>query len=121
MTGPVFEGESVASINGRVLVPTRLYKAVHDPARGDAAAYLADNDGSGRWRTVSVAQLRALAGIDVFPGMSDRAKARAMDLPEPRAVSRERRRDEPSVESWLKNEIHRILRRMWRDFLRSIF
>lgn len=121
VTGPVFEGESVSAINGRVLVPTRLYKAVHDPARGEAAAYLADNDSSGRWQRVSVAQLTAIAGIDVFPGLSDRAKARAMDLPEPRAVSRERRRDEASVESWLKNEIHRILRRMWRDFLRSIF
>lgn len=124
VTGPVFEGASVDAINGRVLVPTRLYKAILDPARGEAAAYLAANDASGDWRRVSLAELGGIAGIDVFPGLSDRAKARAMDLPEPRAFSRDggrSGREDASVESWLRNEIHRILRRMWRDFLRSIF
>jgi len=68
VTGPVFEGADVATV-GRVLVPTAVWKAVLDPRRRAAAAYLAQNDESGVWRTVSLAQLSALTGLDVFPGV----------------------------------------------------
>lgn len=125
VTGPVFEGETIASLNGRVLIPTHLYKAVLDPARGEAGAYLAPNTGSGDWRLVSMAELRRHAGLDVFPALSERAKARVMALPEPRAFSRDpdrpRRAQESGVESWLRNEAHRLLRRLWRDLMRAIF
>ncbi|MBP0445215.1 DNA/RNA non-specific endonuclease [Roseomonas sp. SSH11] len=84
VTGPVFEGGNLLRLNGRVLVPTSLYKAVYLPRRGQAAAYLAPNEPGLAWRAVSLDELRDIAGIDVFPQLSPAVKARAMALPEPR-------------------------------------
>lgn len=124
VTGPVFSGKSIQSLDGRVLVPTQLFKAVYDPASGEAAAYLAPNDAEGQWQAVSMAALKDIAGLDVFPGLSAQDKRQAMKLPEPRAFSREAGwagRENDSVDAWLRNEAHRALRRLWRDILRSIF
>lgn len=124
VTGPIFSGGSAEALNGRVLVPTQIYKAIYDPARGEAAAYLAGNDAAGDWRPVSLAALKDAAGLDVFPGLSEAAKARAMTLPEPRAFSRHGERSATrgdSFEAWFRRELHQVLRRMWRDLMRSIF
>ncbi|WP_132256333.1 DNA/RNA non-specific endonuclease [Methylobacterium segetis] len=125
ITGPVFEGDSVEAIKGRVLVPTQIFKAVYDPKRGEAGAYLAPNRADGAWRAVSLKTLNAVAGLDAFPTLPDRVKATVMDLPEPREFSRgepgEARRPEEGWQSWLKSELFRALRRALRDALRSIF
>ncbi|MFD0938077.1 DNA/RNA non-specific endonuclease, partial [Methylobacterium trifolii] len=127
VTGAVFEGGSVQSIKGRVLVPTRLFKAIYDPASGEAAAYLAPNRAEGGWQAVSLAALRDIAGLDAFPALPDRAKATAMSLPEPREFSRgdsagrrPQGRDE-SWQDWLGRELSRALRKAFRDVLRAIF
>lgn len=83
VTGPVFEGENLESLNGRVLVPTQVYKAVYDPARNQAAAYLAQNTHGTAWQTLSMTDLQKLAGIDPFPALPPDAKKVAMDLPKP--------------------------------------
>jgi endonuclease G len=83
VTGPVFEGENLQALNGRVLVPTSVFKAVYDPARRRAAAYLAPNDGSQTWQAISIRRLSDVTGIDVFPGVSEAVKAQASALPEP--------------------------------------
>lgn len=131
ITGPVFTGDAVPAINGRVLVPTHLFKALYDPATGEAGAYLVPNRDDAPWRAVSLDDLRQFAGLDVFPALSPSAKARAMDLPEPRAYSREndprdershrRPRETDSFEAWAKAELHRALRRLWRDLMRALF
>ncbi|GEP07641.1 hypothetical protein MOX02_56790 [Methylobacterium oxalidis] len=125
VTGPVFEGDSVEAIKGRVLVPTRIYKAVYDPKSREAGAYLAPNDGEGTWRPVSLRTLSAEAGIDPFPTLPEGVKAAAMDLPEPREFSRgepgEPRRPGDDWQSWLKSELLRALQKALRDALRSIF
>lgn len=129
VTGPIYSGAEVRSINGRVLVPAQLFKALYDPETGEAAAYLVPNRGEADWRRVSLAELRDLSGLDVFPGLPDAVKARAMDLPEPRNDGRgegadaapRRPRDTPSFESWAKSELHRLARRLWRDLIRAIF
>jgi endonuclease G len=127
VTGPVFQGDTAQSIKGRVLVPTQLFKAIYDPARGEAGAYLAPNRADADWRAISLDELKGIAGLDVFPTLPDRVKARAMRLPEPR--------DEPRGEAsegrprqhaddwagWARSELLRILRRALRDVLRSIF
>lgn len=82
VTGPAFRGGSVES-TGRVLVPTHVWKAVLDPARGTAAAYVAPNDESGDWQVMSMAELAAFTGIEVFPGIAPGARSRAMRLPSP--------------------------------------
>ena len=88
VTGPIFRGESLQALNGRVLVPTQVYKAVYDPELGQAGAYVAENADDARLREVSVAELREESGLDVFPGLPEPAKARAMDLPDPTGRSR---------------------------------
>lgn len=130
VTGPVYAGDSVQAINGRVLVPTQLFKALYDPARGEAGAYLVPNRDDAEWRVVSLAELRGVAGLDVFPGLPDSVKRRAMDLPEPRTYSRGdeaggpprgRTREPDSFEAWARNQLHRLARRLWRDLMRAIF
>ncbi len=120
VTGPVFSGRNVGSIKGRVLVPTQLYKAIYDPRSGEAGAYLAPNAAGAEWKAVSIAALRDTAGIDVFPALPEAAKARAMDLPEPREFSR----DEARGESWgafFRQLAHDVLKRLWRELMRAIF
>ena len=88
VTGPMFRGESLKALNGRVLVPTAVYKAVYDPKLGQAGAYLAENADDAGLREVSIAALREESGIDPFPGLLEAAKAQAMDLPDPTAAGR---------------------------------
>lgn len=83
VTGPVFEGEHLQSLNGRVLVPTRIYKAVYDPRRNGAGAYVTLNAKGFNWEIVSIARLQEIAGIDPFPALPQDVKSRALDLPSP--------------------------------------
>ena len=69
VTGAVFTGGVVDAVKSRVLVPTQLYKALYDPGRGEAGAYLAPNRAGGEWRALSMDELRGLAGVDVFPDL----------------------------------------------------
>lgn len=83
VTGPVFQGARLQQLRGRVLVPTHTFKAVLDPRRGQAGAYVMTNSTDPQWQVVSIQQLSGMTGLDVFPGLSARAKASAMRLPEP--------------------------------------
>ncbi|MEH3144956.1 MAG: DNA/RNA non-specific endonuclease [Methylobacterium frigidaeris] len=122
VTGPLFEGGSVQALRGRVLVPTRLFKAVYDPARREAGIYLARNADGGTWEAVSPARLAEIGGITVFPDLPPAARARTMALPEPqRDAYAGGRRREPSFADWLTTELRRMARRAWREFLRSLF
>ncbi|TXN72755.1 DNA/RNA non-specific endonuclease [Methylobacterium sp. WL6] len=127
VTGPVYAGDGLASINGRVLVPTQMFKAIYDPVAGEGGAWLAPNDGSGTFQSVSLAALRTIAGIDAFPSLPPGQKASAMTLPEPRAYSRDDianhrpRGREQTWQDWLGHEAVRALHRALRQLLRAIF
>ncbi|KMO34274.1 endonuclease [Methylobacterium tarhaniae] len=125
ITGPLFEGTSVQSLRGRVLIPTRLFKAVYDANRGEAGVYLARNAAPGEaWEAVSLEQLAAIGGIVAFPDLPDSVRRRIMALPEPRRdeyAGGPRSRHEPGILDWLAAELRRAARRAWRDFLRSLF
>jgi endonuclease G len=82
VSGPVFAGDTLERIGGRVLVPTSLYKAVYVSRRG-AAAYLVENAPGMAWRAISLSELRQIAGIEVFPGLSPATCDRRLSLPEP--------------------------------------
>lgn len=82
VTGPVFKGEHLATI-GDVVVPTYVFKAVLDPRRRRAAAYVAENTDEAAWTPLSIAQLTRLIGIDVFPALPPRARDAMLRLPEP--------------------------------------
>ena len=88
LTGPLFEGDRIERINGRVFVPSHIFKAVVDPATGDAAAWLAPNDDSGGYQVVSIAGLEKQAGLNLFPKLPDASKHKAMALPQPRIRGR---------------------------------
>ena len=85
VTGPVFEGADLQALHGRVLVPSATFKAIYDPAAGAAGAYVCTNTDHPECRTVSVAELAQLAGIDPFPAVPEAVKAAPPRLPLPRA------------------------------------
>lgn len=83
ITGPIFLGENLQKIGGRVLVPKKLFKAIFVPSTGLGAAYISDNTSDNTYKRISISELEELSGIDVFPQMSNVAKNNAMMLPEP--------------------------------------
>ena len=84
LTGPIFQGEELERLNHRVLVPTSHYKMVYLPSWRAAAAYVAPNAPGTAWRTVSLAELRDLVGLDAFPTLTQDVQTRSLRLPEPR-------------------------------------
>lgn len=103
VTGPVYAGETLQSLNGRVLVPTSIFKAIYDPKRRQAGAYLVANAEGDEWEAVSIAQLAQITGLDVFPALPAAIKETAMTLPEP--TPRRRRSLAPSGESSAGEEL----------------
>jgi endonuclease G len=87
VTGPVFDRDA-GLLNGRVRVPSAVFKAIYDPSRRAAAAYLADNTAGGGYRVISIAALRTLIGVDVFPSLPEATKTHAMRLPPPQRRDR---------------------------------
>jgi endonuclease G len=83
VTGPVFRGENLQALNGRVLVPTQIFKAVYEPGRHRAGVYLVNNANDTGYESISVEQLAALSGIDVFPSLPADVKGFATPLPAP--------------------------------------
>ena len=66
VTGPLFT-RSVRLLKGRVAVPAAVFKAVYVPSLGVASAYIAPNDASDTWMRVSIDDLHAKTGVNVFP------------------------------------------------------
>ncbi|UEM06749.1 DNA/RNA non-specific endonuclease (plasmid) [Skermanella rosea] len=94
VSGPVFQGATLQRLRGRVLVPTHIFKAVYDPKRKQAAAYLVENADGDHWRGVSIAELRQFTGIDPFPGLAPTVKDHAMALPDPKLPGRRQKQTE---------------------------
>lgn len=83
ITGPLFLGNSVKQLHGRVLVPTNIYKIVYDPHKRRGAVYFVKNESGNDWQAISIIQLENLAGINFFPNLSVSDKQAMLDLPEP--------------------------------------
>ena len=83
VTGPIFEGSALERLNGRVLVPTSVFKAIYDPVRKTAGAYVTPNASGMEYQTLSITDLEKRTGIDVFPKLSPEIKATKMSLPVP--------------------------------------
>jgi len=84
ITGPIFKGSNLQRIGGAVMVPTQLYKAVYDPKRHEAGAYLIDNAENATAHKISFAELEKLTGINISPSITAQIKERGMALPEPK-------------------------------------
>lgn len=83
ITGPIFEGATLERLNGRVLVPSHIFKAIYDPARGEAGAYVAPNEAGMEYQVVSIDALEKRIGIRLFPDMRAEVRMSAMPLPRP--------------------------------------
>lgn len=117
VTGPDFTGSSRA-IGQNVLVPTATWKAVYDPIRNEAGAYLCQNTDSPTCQTLSVAALAGRIGIDPFPGVGEAVKAQAMVLPEPQASPYAPRSRENREWERLQKRLERKLARVGMKVLR---
>jgi endonuclease G, mitochondrial len=94
VSGPIFQGTTLQRLRGRVLVPTHIFKAVYDPKRSQAGAYLVENADGDQWRTVSISELQQITGIDPFPWLAPSVKNYAMALPEPRLPGKRQKQSE---------------------------
>jgi DNA/RNA endonuclease G, NUC1 len=83
VTGPMFIGDTLDALAGRVVVPTHVFKAIYVPATGEAGAYVTTNTAVPEWQRVPVATLNAAVGMDLFPFLPPENKAALMALPEP--------------------------------------
>lgn len=97
VTGPIFYGSNLERINGRVMVPTYIFKAIYDPSRKQAAAYLVPNDDTGRYAVVSIAEVEKLSGISIFPTLDNKVKQSPMALAKPKPKSMKIVEDETIV------------------------
>lgn len=82
VTGPVFIGQKIQTIGNGVFVPSAIFKAVYYPKTGVIGAYYAPNNNSLQLSVVSVCQIEALTGINLFPALSHDTKRKIYDLPE---------------------------------------
>ncbi|MGE3302222.1 MAG: DNA/RNA non-specific endonuclease [Hyphomonadaceae bacterium] len=82
VTGPIFAGQP-QKLKDRVTVPAGFFKAIYDPQRRQAGAYVVDNREGARYSTMSIAQLAQLTGFDAFPALPAGVKSRTMNLPKP--------------------------------------
>jgi endonuclease G len=104
VTGPIFQGENLQALKGRVLVPTHITKAIYDPRLNAGAAYLAPNQEGDEYRIVSLAELQQMSGIDPFPSLPASVKQAILNLPtpqirQPRGQGRSTRRTSPPAEA----------------------
>src|SRR5450756_438457 len=87
ITGPLFVGSSVQQLNGRVLVPTHIYKVVYDPMRNEGSAYLVKNVDTRDVQQMAIDEIGNVAGFDFLPGI----KSSRLALPNPTTYSNDRR------------------------------
>lgn len=80
VTGPMYEGKNLRSLKRRVLVPTSVWKAVYVPGQG-AGAWIATNKARSRWQVVPITTLIARSGVDPFPTLDLKTKARVPAFP----------------------------------------
>ena len=83
ITGPVFTTSTPQRLKNRVLIPTKIYKAIYDPTTKKGAAYIIDNVSGDHYNTISIMELEQLSGIRFFPSMKPADKETKMHLPNP--------------------------------------
>lgn len=71
VTGPLFRGATLRATrsDGRVKVPTHVWKAVYAENRG-ATVFIATNSDAPQWTNMSVDQFGQVNGVDPFPGLA---------------------------------------------------
>jgi endonuclease G len=91
ITGPIFDGENLLALRGRVLVPSGLFKCLYYVRLDKAGCYVERNGPGMEYNVASVSQVENAIGINLFPVMAQAVKDRAIQLPEPKPYSKRRR------------------------------
>ncbi|AOY97731.1 endonuclease (plasmid) [Cupriavidus sp. USMAA2-4] len=81
VTGPAFVGASQL-LNGRVRIPSHIWKAIYIEGIG-AAAYVAPNTPEPVYATISISEFARFTGVDPFPDLPAHWRDTAMSLPGP--------------------------------------
>lgn len=102
VTGPIFDNTD-QKLNNRVTIPTRVFKAIYDPVRREAAAYVVRNEPGTEYETVSISELEHQIGVNVFPALDSDIKAKKMRLPEPATFDKHHRHDSRNDELNVKD------------------
>lgn len=92
VTGPIYQGSNIEQIGGAVMVPTKMFKAIYDPQRKEAGAYLIDNTADAQPEKISITELEKITGISIFPSVDENVKPRLMRLPEPKSFKERKRK-----------------------------
>lgn len=80
VTGVLFQGRYISTTpDGRVLIPTSIWKAVAIPGTG-ATVYVATNADESAWKTETVKEFSAETGIDPFPALGGGDRTRQIRL-----------------------------------------
>ncbi|MGZ4992694.1 MAG: DNA/RNA non-specific endonuclease [Methylobacter sp.] len=83
VSGPLFEGDKIQQLKGRVMIPTSIFKAVYDATANRAAVYITPNTSEQVYTVQSVEEAAARLGIDPFPGLSEEARKSGEDVMKP--------------------------------------
>lgn len=89
ISGPMFEGASLQRLKGRVLIPTHMFKAIYAPQQKQASAYVTPNAPGTEYEVISIAELEARLGINLFPAMPEQVKQTRINLTHPRIRKRD--------------------------------
>jgi endonuclease G, mitochondrial len=91
ITGPLYQGDNLQSLKGRVLVPSGIFKCIFYPRANKAGCYVENNAEGFSYNVASVSEVEKAAGINLFPALPPDVKDRAAQLPVPTPHSQGRR------------------------------
>jgi endonuclease G, mitochondrial len=91
MSGPLYLGENLQALKGRVLIPSALFKCLYYPRANKAGCFVENNSPGMAYNTASVSEVEQAAGINLFPALPPDVKSRAAQLPTPTPHSKGRR------------------------------
>jgi len=84
VTGPIFpDKQNVNLLNGRIHIPSGMFKAVYIPKTNKASAYITNNSDDDNTQIITIVNLTKLIGIDVFPALPIDVKTTIVALPRP--------------------------------------
>lgn len=82
ITGVTFLNKKIPTIgNNKVMVPSHLYKAVYQPDTGVIGAYWIANTDTAKAQIISLCELEAKTGVNVFPLLNKEERRKIYDLP----------------------------------------
>lgn len=83
ITGPAYLDDQIATLKGRVYVPTHVWKVVYNPNNKQSGVCWFANADVADYEVITVNDLTKRIGVDVLPTAPAQSKGVAMALPQP--------------------------------------